>query len=81
MPLVGYVALVREIRKAYKILLGNPKGNRPLGKPRCRQQENIKIEFKGGGYEDTDSVHSAQNVLHWFSISSTTSGFYEERPI
>jgi hypothetical protein len=57
MTLAGYIALVRAIKKAYKILLGNRKGNRPLAKPRCRQQENIEMELKGIGYEDSDSVH------------------------
>jgi hypothetical protein len=63
MTLAGYVALLRAIRKAYKILLGNPKGNRPLGKTTCRHQENIEMELKGSGYEDVDSVHSAQTIL------------------
>jgi hypothetical protein len=58
-----YVAFVRAIIKTHKILLGNPKGNRPLGKLRYRQEENIEMELKRTGYEDMGSVHLAQIML------------------
>jgi hypothetical protein len=32
----GYVAHMREERKVYRVLVRNPKGKRPLGRPRCR---------------------------------------------
>jgi hypothetical protein len=34
-----------EIRNAYKILVGQPEGNRPLGRPRHRWEDNIKTFF------------------------------------
>jgi hypothetical protein len=34
-----------EKRNAYRILLGNPEGQRPLGRPRRRWEDNIKIDF------------------------------------
>jgi hypothetical protein len=33
-------------RGAYRILVGKPKGKRPLGRPRCRWEENIKIDLQ-----------------------------------
>jgi hypothetical protein len=36
---------ITEMRKAYKILVGEPKGKRPLGIPRCNWEDNIKIDL------------------------------------
>jgi hypothetical protein len=33
---VGHVACMGEERNVYKVLVGNPEGKRPLGRPRCR---------------------------------------------
>jgi hypothetical protein len=35
-------------RNAYRILVGKPEGNRPLGRPICRWVHNIKMDFRGG---------------------------------
>jgi hypothetical protein len=35
-----------ENRNAYRILVGNPEGKRPLGSPRCRLVDNIKIDLR-----------------------------------
>jgi hypothetical protein len=35
-----------EKRNAYRILVGNPERNRPLGRPRLRRVDNIKMEFR-----------------------------------
>jgi hypothetical protein len=35
-----------ENRNAYKILLGKPEENRPLGRPRRKRENNIKIYFR-----------------------------------
>jgi hypothetical protein len=38
-----------EIRNAYRILVGKPEGKRPLGKPRRRWVDNIKIVVREDG--------------------------------
>jgi len=38
-------------RVAYRVLVGNPKGKRPLGRPRCRWEDNIKIDLQEVGWE------------------------------
>jgi hypothetical protein len=43
---VGYVARMGEKRNAYKILVRKPEGKRPLGKPRCRWEDNIKMNLR-----------------------------------
>jgi hypothetical protein len=35
-----------EKRKAYRILVGKPEGRRPLGKPRHRREDNIKMDLR-----------------------------------
>jgi hypothetical protein len=42
----GKVARMGEKRNAYRILVGKPDGKRPLGRPRRRWVDNIKIELK-----------------------------------
>jgi hypothetical protein len=32
---------------AYRILVGKPEGKRPLGRPRCRREDNIKVDLRG----------------------------------
>jgi hypothetical protein len=49
----GHVACMGEERKAYKVLAGKPKGKRPLGRPRCRWENVIRMDLGeigwGGG--------------------------------
>jgi hypothetical protein len=40
----GLVARMAEKREAYRILVGKSEGKRPLGRPRCRWVDNIKID-------------------------------------
>jgi hypothetical protein len=36
---------MREMRNAYKTLTGKPEGNKPLGRPRRRSEDNIEMEL------------------------------------
>jgi hypothetical protein len=42
---VGHVARMGEKRNAYRLLVGKPKGMRPLGRPRHRWVDNIKTDL------------------------------------
>jgi hypothetical protein len=42
----GHVARMEETRNTYRILVGKPEGKRPLGRPRCRWVDNIKIYLR-----------------------------------
>jgi hypothetical protein len=44
MKCAGHVALMGEKRNAYKILIGKPEGKRPLGEPRHRWVNYIKMD-------------------------------------
>jgi hypothetical protein len=41
----GHVACMGEIRGAYRALVGKPEGRRPLGRPRHRWEDNIKMDL------------------------------------
>jgi hypothetical protein len=42
----GHVAHMGEGRKLYKILMGKPKGRRPLERPRCRWEDGFKMDLR-----------------------------------
>ena len=54
MRLAGHVACMGEEKEAYRVLVGNPEGKRPLGRPRSRWVYNIMMDLQkeGCGYMD-----------------------------
>jgi hypothetical protein len=53
----GHVARLVESRGAYRVLVGKPEGRRPLERPRCKWEDDIKIELREvGGGEWTGSM-------------------------
>jgi hypothetical protein len=42
----GHVARMEEERKVYKILVGKPEGKRPLGRPRRRWEDGIRMDLR-----------------------------------
>jgi hypothetical protein len=45
---------VGHVSGAYNILVGRPEGRRPVGRPRCRWEDNIKIDLREIGFGDVD---------------------------
>jgi hypothetical protein len=43
----GHISRMGEDRNAYRILVGKPEGKRPLGRPRSRWEDNIKLDLNG----------------------------------
>jgi hypothetical protein len=54
----GHVAHMGEKRGAYRIFVGRPEGMRPLGRPRHRWEDNIKMDLHKVGW-------GAQTGLSW----------------
>jgi hypothetical protein len=50
----GHVARMGEVRGAHNILVGRPEGRRPLGRPRRRWDDTIKMDLREIGFEDVD---------------------------
>jgi hypothetical protein len=54
-----------EVRSAYNSLVGRPEGRRPLGRPRCRWEDNIKMDLGEIVFGDVDWIHLAQDRDRW----------------
>jgi hypothetical protein len=59
-----------EKRNAYKILVGNPEGKRPLGRPRRRWVDNVKMD-REIGWEGMDWLDLAQDRDQWRALVDT----------
>jgi hypothetical protein len=64
----GHVARMGAKRNTYRILVGNPEGKRPLGRPRRRWVDNIKMDLREIGWDGTDWIDLAQNRDQWRAL-------------
>jgi hypothetical protein len=71
----GQVARRGAGRGVHRVLVEKPEGKRPLGRPRCRWEENIKMDLQevGGGYGDW--MELAQDRDRWRTLVSTVLNF------
>jgi hypothetical protein len=67
----GYVARMGEVRGAYNILVGWPEGRRPLGRPRRRWEDSIKMDQREIEFGDVDWIHWAQDRDRWRALVNT----------
>jgi hypothetical protein len=58
---VGHVAGMGEEIKVYKALVGKPEGKRPLGRPRYRWEDGIRMDLREIGLEGVDWIRLAQD--------------------
>jgi hypothetical protein len=58
-------------RNAYRILVGNPEGKIPLGRPRRRWVDNIKMNLRDIGWDVVDWIHMAQDRDQWRVLVNT----------
>jgi hypothetical protein len=65
---VGHVARMGEARDAYNILVGRPEGRRPLGRPRRRLEDNIKMDQEEIVFGDVDWINLAQDRDRWRAL-------------
>jgi hypothetical protein len=61
----GHAARMGERRSAYRILVGKPEGKRPLGRPRSRWVDNIKMDLREVGWDGRDWIDLAQDRDRW----------------
>jgi hypothetical protein len=55
----------KENSNAYRILVGKPGEKRPLGRPRRRWEDNIKMDLREIGWGDMDWIDLAQDRYQW----------------
>jgi hypothetical protein len=71
LTLVVDVARVEETRNAYRTLVGKPEGKRPLGKPKHRWVDNIKMDLREIGWDGIDLIDLAQDRDQWRTLVNT----------
>jgi hypothetical protein len=59
-----------EERKVYKVLQGKPEGKRPLGKPRRRWEDGIRMDVREIGLGGVDWIGLAQDRDWWRAVVS-----------
>jgi hypothetical protein len=59
---------MEEKRNAYRILVGKPEGKRPLGRPRRKWEDNIKMDLKEIGWGGNDWIHLARDGYQWRAL-------------
>jgi hypothetical protein len=67
----GHVPRMREVRGAYNISVGTSEGRRPLGRPRRKWRDNIKMDLREIGFGDVDWIHWAQDRDRWRALVNT----------
>jgi hypothetical protein len=62
---VGHVARMREKRNAYMLLVEKPEGKWPLGRPRLRWVDNVRMDLGEVRWADVDWIGLAQDRDSW----------------
>jgi len=57
-----------ERRSIYRVLVGRPAGKRHFGRPRCRREDNIKMDLQDVGWGGMDWIYIAQDRDRWRAL-------------
>jgi hypothetical protein len=69
---MGWACITHEEkRNAYRILVGNPEGNRTLGRLRCKWEDNITMDLRNIGWGGMDWIDVTEDKDHWRSVVKT----------
>ena len=71
----GHVARMEKGRGVHKVLVGKPEGKRPLGRPRYRWEDNIKMDLEDVGRGCGDWMELAKERDRWRALVSTVMNF------
>ena len=71
----GHVARREEGRDVYRVLVWKPEGKRPLGRPRRRWEDNIKMDLEEMGRGCGDWMELAKDRDRWRALVSTVMNF------
>jgi hypothetical protein len=67
----GHVSRMGEKRNVCRLLVGKPEGKRPLGRPRRRWIDNIKMDLFEIGWDDVNWIGLAQDRYSWRALVNT----------
>jgi len=71
----GHVARMGEDRGVHRVLVGKPEGKRPLGRPRRRWEDNIKMDIQEVGVGRGNWMELAQDRDRWRALVGTVRDF------
>jgi hypothetical protein len=60
--------IMGEKRNEYRLLVGKPEGKRPLGRPRRRWVNNIRVDLREVDWGDVDWIGLAQDRNRWRAV-------------
>jgi hypothetical protein len=63
--------MYRELRNAYKILVGSLEGKRPLERPKLRWEDDIKLDLREIGLAGVDWIDLAEDRNWWWTVVKT----------
>ena len=72
---VENVVRMGEGRSVHRVLMWKPEGKRPLGRPRRRLEDNIKMDLQDVGGSCGDWMELAQDRERWRALVSTVMNF------
>jgi hypothetical protein len=74
----GHVARMGKERNVYRVLMGKPEGKRPLGRPRRRWEDGIRMDLREIDWGGVDWIQLAQDRDRWRALVNTaiTFGFW-----
>jgi hypothetical protein len=61
----------KKRKASYMILVGKPEGKRPLGRPRRRWMDNIKLDLRDIGWDCMNWIDLAQDRDQWRTLVNT----------
>jgi hypothetical protein len=67
----GHVARMGEEKGVYRVVVGRPEGKRPLGRPRRRWEDNIKMDLREIGMDGANWIQLAQDRVQWRAFLNT----------
>jgi len=76
--MVGHVARMGEERGVHRVVVGEPEGRRPLGRPRRRWADNIRTDLQEVECVYVDWIGLVQDRDRWRTLVSAVMNLYRE---
>ena len=70
---------MEQSRNACRVLVGKPKGGRPLGRPRRRWEDNIRMDLREVGCDQGEWIDLAEDRDQWRAYVRAASGFLKSQ--
>jgi hypothetical protein len=76
----GHVARMGEDRNVYTVLMRKTEGKRPLGRPRRRWEDGIRMDLREIGWRSVDWIQLAQDRDRWRALVNTVMNLRVQAP-